>query len=89
MVSQSLSLQKTKPLEISPLNAPITGLSRNLTQTMAQPDVNRRPAGESRPALTGLDIRKLLASPTKLREIAILNELLQPPLALRSRRGRP
>jgi hypothetical protein len=88
MVSQSLSLQKTKPLEISPLNAPITGLSKNLTQTMAEPDVNRRPMGEGRPTLTGVDIRKLVASPSKLREIAILNELLQPPLALRQRRSR-
>jgi hypothetical protein len=89
MVSQSLSLQKTKPLEITPLNAPITGLSKNLTQTTADPGVNRRPIGEGRPTLTGVDIRKLLASPSKLREIAILNELLQPPLALRQRRGRP
>jgi hypothetical protein len=88
MVSQSLLLQKAKPLEISPLNAPITGLSKNFTQTTAEPDVNRRPTAESRPALTGVDIRKMLASPSKLREIAILNELLQPPLALRQRRGR-
>ncbi len=83
MVTQSLALQKTKPLEITPLNAPLTGLSSTLSQATAIPDINRVHSGDSRPSLTGVDIRKMLGSPGKLREIAILTELLQPPLALR------
>jgi hypothetical protein len=83
MVTQSLALQKTKPLEITPLNAPLTGLSSTLSQATAIPDITRIHSGDSRPTLTGGDIRKMLGSPGKMREIAILSELLQPPLALR------
>jgi hypothetical protein len=83
MVTQSLALQKTKPLEITPLNAPLSGLSSTLSQTTAVPDINRVHSGDSRPTLTGVDIRKMLGTPGKMREIALLSELLQPPLALR------
>jgi hypothetical protein len=88
MVTQSLASQKTKPLEITPLSAPITGLSSTLSVATAVPDVNRRHAGDDRPTMSGVDIRLLLASPVKLREVALLTELLQPPLALRKRRNR-
>jgi hypothetical protein len=88
VLSESLSLQKTRPLEIAPLSAPIAGLTRTLSQATAAPDVNRAHAGDGRPALTAGDLRGLLASPGKLREMALLSELLQPPLALRHRRNR-
>ena len=57
--------------------------SSTLSQATAIPDINRIHSGDSRPTLTGVDIRKMLASPGKMREIALLSELLQPPLALR------
>ena len=55
----------------------------------ADPDVRGRAAIEHpgsyqlHPALTSGELRAMLASPTKLREVALLTELLQPPLALR------
>jgi hypothetical protein len=89
MVNQSLALQKAKPLELTPLSAPITGLSRTLSEYTAVPDVNRRHAGDSRPTLSGIEVRNLLASPGKIREVILLNEILQPPMALRRNRQRP
>jgi hypothetical protein len=87
-VTQSLALQKAKPLEITPLQAPIAGLSRTLAPTTTVPDVKRRDAAEARPALTSADIRRMLASPGKVREVVLLSEVLQPPMALRGRRSR-
>ena len=46
-----------------------------------------RPA--SPPPLAGSDLRLLLTSPSKLHQAIILNELLQPPLALRPPPRRP
>ena len=46
-----------------------------------------RPA--SPPPLAGSDLRLLLTSPSKLHQAIILNELLQPPLALRPSPRRP
>ena len=86
MMSQSRALQKAKPLELTPLSAPIVGLTRTLSDYTAEPDVNRRHAGDSRPTLNGVEVRNLLATPGRIREVILLNEILQPPLALR--RGR-
>ena len=42
-----------------------------------------RHARRSPPPLAGSDLRLLLTSPSKLHQAIIVNELLQPPLALR------
>jgi hypothetical protein len=86
MVNQSLALRKAKPLEITPLSAPITGLSRSLADASTVSEIRSRPAREGRPALTGGEIRGLLASPGKIREVVLLSEILRPPLALRRAR---
>ena len=41
---------------------------------------------DSAPAFTGESLRNMLASTAKLREVALLTELLQPPIALRHTR---
>jgi hypothetical protein len=87
-LSQTLALQKTKPLEITPLGAPITPLSRPLSEFSAATQVPvERGTSEGRP-FGRETIRMQLATPTRLREIAVLSEILQPPLALRSRSRR-
>ena len=55
---------------------PVPGHRRYRTSTGSH-------SGDSRPTLTGVEIRKMLASPGKIREIALLSEILQPPVALR------
>jgi hypothetical protein len=89
MVNQSLARQKAKPLELTPLSAPITGLTRSLSDYTAEPDINRRHAGDSRPTLTGVEVRGLLATPERIREVVLMNEILQPPVALRGGRRLP
>jgi hypothetical protein len=83
MVSQSLALRKAKPLEITPLSAPITGLSRSLADSSTVSDLRSRTSRDGRPTLTGGEIRGLLAAPGKIQEVVLLSEILRPPLALR------
>jgi hypothetical protein len=87
-LSQSLALQKTRPLEITPLATPIAPLARPVAGVSAGLQASSQPVPLSGPAITSGSIRRLLASPAQLREFAVLSEILQPPLALRARRSR-
>jgi hypothetical protein len=89
MVNQSLALRKARPLEITPLSAPIAGLSRSLADASAVSETRSRPARDGRPTLTGGEVRGLLAAPGKIREVVLLTEILQPPVALRRARRVP
>jgi hypothetical protein len=83
LVSQPLAQKKARPLEITPLASPISPIGSPLTQTSAG-SASEHPSTDSLPtALTCGELRAMLAVPAKLREIALLGELLQPPLALR------
>ena len=80
-INQSMAKAMGRPLEITPLELPLATLSSSLIPlgTRAAAEVQRR-----QPTGSGLDaqrVRAMLGSPEKLREIAILTELLQPPLA--------
>jgi hypothetical protein len=55
---------------------------KDLARTVAEPT---RQAG--RPAQPGDEYRLLVSTPAKLREAVLVSEILQPPLALRRRRG--
>jgi hypothetical protein len=85
-VSSSMAQFKNRPLELTPLNLPLSPLtSLPLAQSgfplgspSSTPDSDLRRRGGS-----PLDTRKALADPRVLREIFVWNELLQPPVALR------
>ncbi len=68
------------PLTLNPLAPPQSPLS-------AQETARANPSVASAPSSSADSLRLLIASPSKLRETIILNELLQPPLALRRTRG--
>jgi hypothetical protein len=85
LVGQSMAQKRAKPLDIAPLSTPISPISSPLLQASpAEParDTARTPT----PTLSSAALRTMLASPTKLREVALLGELLQPPVSLRGRR---
>ena len=84
-VNQSLAKQRSKPLELTPLNSPLGSLFVPLSQSPAAAQVGNWQSNMVQPTLTGVEIRKMLASPAKLREIALLSEILQPPVTLRRR----
>jgi hypothetical protein len=88
-VNQSLAKQRAKPLELTPLNSPLGSLFVPLSQSPAASNVGNLQSNMVNPTLTGGEIRTLLASPTKLREIALLSEILQPPVTLRRRQFHP
>lgn len=87
-INQSMALQRNKPLEISPLFTSLAPLSLPLSQASVAPQVQQERGTANPVTLSGLDIRKLLSSPGKLREFALLTEVLQPPVSLRPRRIR-
>jgi hypothetical protein len=87
-ITQALAQRRSKPLEISPLSAPLSSLTRPLSgaSTPSQSEPAPITTLTSLPPLSGA-VQKLLASPSRLREVFILTEILRPPLALR--KGRP
>jgi hypothetical protein len=83
LVSQSMAEKKARPLAIAPLAAPLAPIAAPLSETVAVP-VTQQPAARPRlPSYSAGELRSLLTSTTKLREMAVLSELLQPPLVLR------
>jgi hypothetical protein len=88
-VTQALAQRRSKPLEISPLSAPLSSLTRPLSGASTPPQAEPAPipALTSLPPLGGAAIQKLLTSPSRLREVFILTEILRPPVALR--KGKP
>jgi hypothetical protein len=87
-VNQSMALQRNKPLEITPLFTSLAPLSLPLSQASVAPQVQQERGTANPVTLSGLEIRKMLSSPGKLREFALLTEVLQPPVSLRPRRTR-
>jgi hypothetical protein len=85
LVGQSMAQKRAKPLELTPLSTPMSPLSSPLSQASAA-EPARDTARTPTPTLSSGALRAMLASPTKLREVALLGELLQPPVALRGRR---
>jgi hypothetical protein len=57
-----------------------------LSQLSAGAQIEHPGSPDTAPAFTSESLRRLLASTTKLREVALLTELLQPPIALRRMR---
>jgi hypothetical protein len=88
-VNQSLAQAMGRPYEGLQLEAPLASLSSSLAP-LATRGASIEPAKRKLQPGPGMDvdaIRGMLESPSRLREIAVLSELLKPPLALR-RRGR-
>ena len=72
-VNQSMALQRNKPLEITPLFTSLAPLSLPLSQASAAPQVQQERGTANPVTLSGIDIRKMLSSPGKLREFALLD----------------
>ncbi|SIO65463.1 hypothetical protein SAMN05444166_7702 [Singulisphaera sp. GP187] len=79
--------QLTRQMGLTPLTKMVVPLSTPVSQEVAA--TPHSPAKSAvLAALSSEEIMVLLSSPAKLREAIILNELLQPPLALRGKRSR-
>jgi hypothetical protein len=83
-----MAQKRNRPLEITPLASPMAPIGSPLAPISAVTPTEQPTVPDSPPAFTSASLRVMLASSTKLREVAILTELLQPPLALRRRRHR-
>ena len=74
---------RNRPLEITPLASPLAPINSPLTQISTGAKIEHPGSLDSPPAFTGESLRSMLGNPTRLREAALLTELLQPPVALR------
>jgi len=85
-VTQSMAQKKNRPLEIAPLDAPPTPFGMPLIH-LATATLREQPKSwDVPPAFDSAALRTMLASRDKLREVALLSEILQPPIALRRTR---
>ncbi|WP_165072291.1 hypothetical protein [Paludisphaera rhizosphaerae] len=84
-VGQSLAQNRSQPLGLSPISANLSSLSsaslRDASSTAARVTPNAAP-----PALSAAEVRRMMADGARLREMAVLVELLQPPVSRRPRR---
>ena len=78
-VSQTVNQQLATPVAMEPLIAPLSGVGSRPAASAAAKAVDHI-AG---PTLRAASIAVTLADPQRLREAILINELLQPPLALR------
>ncbi len=84
MVNESMAETRNRPLEITPLASPLTPLMVPLSgasSALAAEKAVDRPVG-----VPVEHIRLALSAPDRLRELALLSEILKPPLSLRSLR---
>jgi hypothetical protein len=88
LVNQSLAQKKNRPLEIRPLSSPLSPINAPLTQVSVGTAIEQLGSYQLHTALTSTELRTMLGTSNRLREIALLNELLQPPVSLRSPRYR-
>ncbi len=82
-VSQNVNQQLARPIDLTPL----TTIAPMATATGS--DLANAPSAPSKTSavVTASTLTRLMADPFRLREAFIVNELLQPPLALRGRSG--
>jgi hypothetical protein len=83
LAGQSLADRKTRPLEITPLATPLVPIDVPLAESVSASVTGATVRKQSMAGITGAEVRARLASASGLREIALLTEILQPPLALR------
>jgi hypothetical protein len=86
LVSQSLAEGKARPLAIAPLTAPLAPIDLPLAQSISTSVTGAAPTSRPSLSVTSAEIRSRLASPAQLREVAVLSEILQPPVSLRRSR---
>jgi hypothetical protein len=89
LVGQLLGQKRSKPLEIAPLATPIAPIASaplTVASQTAPAEVARTAAPQDVFSLSVDELRAMLASPKRLREVALLGELLQPPISMRGPR---
>lgn len=83
-ISQTVNQQLATPIGMESLTAPLTGVGSRPVASAASQAVDHKAA----PTIRAVSVAASLADPQRLREAILINELLQPPLALRRRMRR-
>jgi hypothetical protein len=84
-VGRSMSLSRSRPLDLTPLSSKLTPLTAAASSAAPARDLGLELISLG-PALVAREVKEMLGSPPKLRETILLAEVLQPPVALRRRR---
>lgn len=90
LVGQALSQKRAPRLELVPLTTQITPITSPLMSSAPSvaPQANRAAAAPVDPPLSLDELRVMLGTPKRLREVALLGELLRPPVSMRPTRRR-
>jgi len=86
LVNHPLGEGKGGRLEIAPLASPLVPIDLPLAQTVSSSVTGATASKHAMAAVTGAEVRSRLATASQLREIALLSEILQPPVSLRAPR---
>lgn len=89
-VGRAMDLKRNQSLELKPLAPKLEGLTTNLSETISLKD-HQALTPESAPSSPIFDaraIQDMFGEREKLREIAVLSEVLRPPVSLRRGPGR-
>jgi hypothetical protein len=81
-----MAQKKARRLEITPLSSPIAPINSPLSQATTAAAIEYPSSPDTPPAYSSRELRAMLTQKSKLREIALLTELLQPPLSRRPNR---
>lgn len=88
-VGRSMDLKRNQSLELKPLAPKLEGLTSTLSQTVSLMDRQSLiPGPAPSPIFDAHAIQDMFTERAKLREIAVLSEVLRPPVSLRRARGR-
>jgi hypothetical protein len=88
LADQAMAQKKAKPLTAAPLAFPMSPINGPLNQISPDSVVNAFGNEGRAPAMSEIQIRDLVASPKRLREMIIMNVILQPPLSMQIQEAR-
>ncbi len=85
-VTESMAQKRNRPLEITPLSSPLSLNDSPLTKLSTRQPADKPGFSTAAPSMTAATVHTMLATSSKLREIMLLSEILQPPVSVRNRR---
>lgn len=88
-VGRAMDLKRNQSLELKPLAPKLEGLTTNLSESISLKDHQAlTPDSAPSPIFDAHAIKDMFNEREKLRQIAVLSEVLRPPVSLRRARGR-
>jgi hypothetical protein len=86
LIRQSMADRKARPLVITPLASPLTPIAVPIAESVSIPLAELPVPHSPAPSYSAAALRTTLTTESKLRELAVLSEILQPPVSVRRKK---